>query len=70
MRARVCASRKNMANVMEGAGFGDLIIERHGIKLNIPKEWLYSDGRMKKYAVELVDRMFAERLAVQEEMVG
>lgn len=70
MRAKISASRKNMANVMEGARFGELTIKRHGIELQVPKEWLFSDGRIKKYAIKLVDRLFAERLSMQEEMAG
>lgn len=70
MKAKISASRKNMARVMEGGGFGTLTIQRHGIKLEIPSEWLFEDGRIKKYALENIERMFAERLAVEESMVG
>nr|DAU23733.1 MAG TPA: major outer membrane lipoprotein [Caudoviricetes sp.] len=35
-----------------------LTITRGNVSILVPEEWLFNDGRIKKYAVEKVDRMF------------
>ena len=38
--------------------FGMLSIISHGVTIHVPEEWLFNDGRVKKYAVKNIDRMF------------
>lgn len=55
---KISKSRKSTHSVMAHGGFGMLSITRNGVTIHVPEEWLFNDGRVKKYAVKNIDRMF------------
>lgn len=56
MRAKVCQSRKSKHSIMNHSGFGRLTVTKHGVTIEVPKEYLFEDGRIKKYAMKLIDK--------------
>lgn len=71
MRARVGASRKNMSNLMNNGGFGDMTIIRNGIRVNVPKAWISKKtGKVKAYAEHFVDAMFKHEESLLEQEVS
>ena len=52
---------------MAHPGFGMLSITRNGVTIHVPEEWLFNDGRVKKYAIKNIDRMFKKAQAFNEE---
>lgn len=55
---KINKSRKSTHSIMAHGGFGMLTITRGNVSILVPEEWLFNDGRIKKYAVEKVDKMF------------
>lgn len=63
MRAKVCQSRKSTVSIMNHGGFGDLTITKHGVTVLVPRSYLFEDGRIKKYALKIIDKTIANHLA-------
>lgn len=55
---KISKSRKSTESIMNNTGFGMLHITRNGNTISVPEEWLFDDGRIKKYAIKKIDRMF------------
>lgn len=55
---KINKSRKSTHSIMAHGGFGMLTITRNNVTIQIPEEWLFADGRIKKYAVDKVNEMF------------
>ena len=53
---KVSKSRKNMHSVMNHIGFGRLTVTMEGITVEVPSEWLFNDGGLKKYAQKAIKR--------------
>lgn len=70
MRAKVCQSRKSTVTIMNHGGFGDLTITKYGVTVSVPKNYLFSDGRIKKYAQKLIDKTIDKYLMESEREVG
>lgn len=69
MKAKVCQSRKSMHTVMSNGGKAqNLTIIRNGVKIQVPEEWLFSDGRIKKYALKQINLLVAKQLLLMEEV--
>jgi len=68
--SKVCRSRKSTHSIMAHEGFGLLTIRRGATIIHVPEEWLFSDGRIKKYALAKVNAMFAKAEAFNESYVG
>ena len=56
----ICKSRKSTHSIMAHQGFGMLTIQRGNTIIHVPEEWLFEDGRIKKYALAKVNSMFAK----------
>lgn len=56
--AKICKSRKSTHQIMNNGGFGLLTITRNNTTISIPEEWLFEDGRIKKYAQAKIESMF------------
>lgn len=69
MRAKVCQSRKSRHSIMNHSGFGNLTITKHGVTVNVPRSYLFNDGRIKKSGLKLIDKTIAKYLAQQEKEV-
>ena len=70
MRAKVGASRKNMSNLMNNGGFGQLTIIRNGIRINVPESWIFKKtGKIKSYANYFIDEMFRHEESLLEKEV-
>ena len=54
----ICKSRKSTHQIMSNGGFGLLTISRGNTTIAIPEEWLFEDGRIKKYAQAKIESMF------------
>ena len=54
----ICKSRKSTHQIMSNGGFGLLTISRGNTTISIPEEWLFEDGRIKKYAQAKIESMF------------
>ena len=54
----MCKSRKSTHQIMSNGGFGLLTITRGNATISIPEEWLFEDGRIKKYAQAKIESMF------------
>lgn len=69
---KVCKSRKSTHSIMaHGGTFGLLSITRNNVTIQIPEEWLFEDGRIKKYAQKRIDSMFKKAIAFnQTEEIG
>lgn len=67
--ARISKSRKRTHSIMSNGGFGILTITRGEYSIQVPEDWLFEDGRIKKYAIKKVDLMFkkAENFSKIEE---
>lgn len=61
--SKICQSRKSTHTIMAHPGFGMLTITRNGVTISVPEEWLFSDGRVKKYAIKNIERMFKKAFA-------
>lgn len=61
--SKICQSRKSTHSIMNHGGFGLLTITRDGVTISIPEEWLFEDGRIKKYAIKKVEQMFKKAKA-------
>lgn len=55
---KICNSRKSTESIMKNGGFGLLVIKRGNTSVLVPEQWLFSDGRIKKYARTKIDDMF------------
>lgn len=64
MRAKVCQSRKGTHSIMSHVGFGKLTITKHGVTIEVPPEYLFEDGRIKKYAQKLIDKQIQRELSL------
>lgn len=69
MRAKVCQSRKSKHSIMNHGGFGKLTVTRHGVTVEVPAEYLFEDGRIKKYAIVLIDKQIERELQLLEKEV-
>jgi hypothetical protein len=58
MTMAICKSRKSTHQIMSNGGFGLLTITRNGTTIAVPEEWLFEDGRIKKYAQAKIESMF------------
>lgn len=68
--SKICKSRKSTHTIMAHSGFGMLTITRDGITIQVPEEWLFNDGSIKKYAIKNIDRMFKKAKAFNESNKG
>lgn len=66
MKVKVCQSRKSTHSIMSHIGFGKLTIIKHGVTIEVPPEYLFEDGRIKKYAQKLIDKEINLRLIESE----
>lgn len=57
---KICQSRKSTHSIMAHEGFGLLTIKKGNVVIHVPEEWLFNDGRIKKYALDKVNQMFAK----------
>lgn len=57
-RARVGQSRKSTVSIMAHQGYGAVTVIRKGIEFTLPESALFSDGRIKKYALAEIERYF------------
>lgn len=55
MKAKICQSRKNMHSVMNHTGFGSLVIVHRGVQIFVPNSFMFSDGKLKAYAIKYVN---------------
>lgn len=55
---KINKSRKSTHSIMAHGGFGMLTITKNNTTIQIPEEWLFNDGRIKKYAIGKVEQMF------------
>lgn len=46
----ICQSRKSTKSIMAHQKFGGVLLKEDDIELFIPSNWIFSDGRLKKYA--------------------
>ena len=67
---KVCKSRKSTHSIMAHEGFGMLTIRRGATVILVPEEWLFSDGRIKKYAIAKVNAMFEKAEAFNNANIG
>lgn len=63
---KISKSRKSTHSVMNNEGFGLLTITIEGVVINIPEEWLFKNGQIKKYAIKRVNAMVAKGKAFNE----
>lgn len=57
---KICQSRKSTHSIMNNGGtFGHMIIRRGEFAITVPNSFLFSDGRMKKYAIQQINKAFA-----------
>lgn len=66
----ICQSRKSTHSVMNNQGYGKVTITRGEHSIEVCEDWLFSNGRIKKYATKLIDNMFAELEMENEKKVG
>lgn len=66
----ICKSRKSTHSIMAHQGFGMLTITRNGVTISVPEEWIFNDGRIKKYALAKVNSMFAKAEAFNNSNTG
>lgn len=70
MRAKVCASRKNMSNLMNNGGFGKMTIIRNDIRVDVPETWIFKKtGKVKSYAKDWIEEMFKYEESLLEKEV-
>lgn len=55
---KVSKSRKSVYSIMNHGGFGMLYITRNNMTIAVPEEWLFKDGRIKKFAKAKIESMF------------
>lgn len=67
---KVCKSRKSTHSIMAHPGFGMLTIQRGNTIIHVPEEWLFEDGRIKKYAIAKVNAMFEKAEAFNNANIG
>ena len=67
---KVCKSRKSTHSIMAHPGFGMLTIRRGATVILVPEEWLFEDGRIKKYALAKVNAMFEKAEAFNNANIG
>lgn len=56
----ICQSRKSTHSIMNNQGYGKVTIIRGEYSVEVCEDWLFSNGKIKKYARVLIDEMFAE----------
>ena len=49
---KVKGSKKSVESIMANQHFGGVLIKKDGIEMYVPETWIYSDGRLKKYAIK------------------
>lgn len=49
---------RDMSSILKGQGFGNLKITRNGVTVEVPSNWLFKDGRIKKQYVEELNSKF------------
>ena len=57
---KVSASRKSTVSVMSNPHFGGVTLMKGKVSMFVPKEWLFSDGRIKKFALEKWNKLLKE----------
>lgn len=67
---KINQSRKSTHTIMAHPGFGMLTITRNGVTIQVPEEWLFNDGRIKKYAIAKVNQMFAKAESFNNANIG
>lgn len=67
---KICQNRKSTHTVMNNNGYGALKIIRNGLSLLVPKEWLFTDGTIKKYAQKNIDKRFKELELILEQEIA
>lgn len=68
--SKICQSRKSTHSIMAHPGFGMLTIQKGATVIHVPEEWLFNDGRIKKYALAKVNAMFAKAEAFNDSNIG
>jgi hypothetical protein len=59
---KINQSRKSTKSIMANQGFGGVLLKEDGIELYIPANWIFKDGRLKKYAQKAWDKFKAEQM--------
>lgn len=62
----MCPSRKRTTSIMNNGGFGEIVEIINGIPVIIPESYLLKNGKMKKYALRLLERLRANKIGVVE----
>jgi hypothetical protein len=57
---KVNRSRKATCTIMNHLGFGDMLLIQGDFKMLVPKEWIFRNGVIKKYAQKQIARAKAE----------
>lgn len=57
---KINKSRKSTESVMANSGFGNVTIIRNGVTIDIPENWMFSTGQIKKCYMQRINNMFAE----------
>lgn len=62
----MCPSRKRTTSIMSHGGFGELTMQVNGIAVVIPKNFMFKDGQLKKKSINLINRLGAQKISLEE----
>lgn len=62
----MCPSRMSKESIMNHGGYGEVLEIINGIPVVIPESFMFKDGSLKRYGVELIKRLRAGKIGVQE----
>ena len=57
---KVSASKKSTQAIMSNPHFGGVTLTKGNVTMFIPKEWLFNDGSIKKFALEKWNKLLKE----------
>lgn len=57
---KINKSRKSTVSVMAHTGFGNVTITRNGVAIDVPTNWMFTTGKIKKCYMQRINNIFAE----------
>lgn len=58
--ANICKSRKSTTSIMNHGGYGALYVTKDGVRVEVPKNLLFEDGRIKKIGLKYINNKIKE----------